>query len=99
MRALGYRDVRMFFIPFLGGAVSGKASGVAPYKQAFGPMPAEVFHVPFPVEQYGVTVKDSLRALEILKEQPAAPPLILVSPMSHGAGAMSSRQAQQFHWM
>ena len=43
MRALGYRDVRMFFIPFLGGAVSGKASGVAPYKQAIvlllGPLP------------------------------------------------------------
>lgn len=43
MRAFGYRDVRMFFIPFLGGAVSGKASGVAPYKQAIvlllGPLP------------------------------------------------------------
>lgn len=43
MRAFGYRDVRMFFIPFLGGAVSGKASGVALYKQAIvlllGPLP------------------------------------------------------------
>lgn len=43
MHAFGYRDVRMFFVPFLGGAVSGKASGVAPYKQAIvlllGPLP------------------------------------------------------------
>lgn len=44
-------------------AMTGK---VAPYKRLFGPLPAEVFHAPFPVPQYGVTVEDSLRALEFL---------------------------------
>jgi hypothetical protein len=29
MRLFGYRDVRMFFIPFFGAAVSGKRGGVA----------------------------------------------------------------------
>ena len=36
-------------------ALTGK---VLPYKRAFGPMPGEVFHVPFPIEHYGVTVAD-----------------------------------------
>jgi 4-aminobutyrate aminotransferase/(S)-3-amino-2-methylpropionate transaminase len=44
-------------------AMTGK---VAPYKRLFGPLPAEVFHAPFPVPQYGVTVEDSLRALDFL---------------------------------
>lgn len=44
-------------------AMTGK---VAPYKRLFGPLPAEVFHAPFPVPQYGVSVEDSLRALEFL---------------------------------
>src|ERR1700722_15845354 len=35
MKFFGYRDVKMFFIPFLGAAVSGKqAAGIAPWKQA-----------------------------------------------------------------
>ena len=44
-------------------ALTGK---VAPYKKKFGPMPAGVWHVPFPVEQHGVTVADTLKALEYL---------------------------------
>ncbi len=43
MKAFGYRDVRMFFIPFFGAAVSGKRAGVAPWKEAvvllLGPVP------------------------------------------------------------
>ena len=39
---------------------------VAPYKKKFGPMPAEVFHVPFPNEMHGVSVKQSLDALGFL---------------------------------
>ena len=39
-------------------ALTGK---VAPYKKGFGPMPPEVFHLPFPIAHYGVTVEDSLR--------------------------------------
>ncbi|WP_442581438.1 4-aminobutyrate--2-oxoglutarate transaminase [Mesorhizobium sp. ASY16-5R] len=44
-------------------ALTGK---VAPYKKKFGPMPAGVWHVPFPVPQDNVTVADSLRAIEYL---------------------------------
>ena len=44
-------------------ALTGK---VAPYKKKFGPMPAGIWHVPFPVPQHGVTVADSLKAIEYL---------------------------------
>ncbi|RLP26671.1 4-aminobutyrate--2-oxoglutarate transaminase [Mesorhizobium sp. YM1C-6-2] len=44
-------------------ALTGK---VAPYKKKFGPMPAGVWHVPFPVPQFGVSVADSLRAIDYL---------------------------------
>lgn len=45
---------------FMGMALTGKT---APYKRGFGPMPAGVFHAPFPVTHQGVTVEDSLAAL------------------------------------
>ncbi|MFV3128343.1 4-aminobutyrate--2-oxoglutarate transaminase [Niveispirillum sp. KHB5.9] len=42
-------------------AMTGK---VVPYKKHFGPLPGDVFHVPFPAN--GVTVADSLKALDFL---------------------------------
>lgn len=43
MALFGYRDLKVFFIPFLGAAASGRAIGVAPWKQAItllaGPLP------------------------------------------------------------
>jgi len=44
-------------------ALTGK---VAPYKTGFGPLPPECYHVPFPREYHGVSVDDSLRALQSL---------------------------------
>jgi 4-aminobutyrate aminotransferase/(S)-3-amino-2-methylpropionate transaminase len=44
-------------------AMTGK---VMPYKRAFGPMPADVYHVPFPVAHHGITVEDTLKALRFL---------------------------------
>jgi len=44
-------------------ALTGK---VAPYKKKFGPMPGGIWHAPFPVPQFGVSVADSLRAIEYL---------------------------------
>lgn len=44
-------------------AMTGK---VAPYKRKFAPLPGEVYHVPFPIAHYGVSVEDSLRAIEFL---------------------------------
>jgi Zn-dependent protease len=43
MRLFGYQDVRMFFIPFFGAAVSGRRRGVAAWKEGavllLGPVP------------------------------------------------------------
>jgi Zn-dependent protease len=46
MRLVGYTDVRIFFIPFVGAAAAGKRQGVARWKQAIvllaGPLPGIV---------------------------------------------------------
>src|SRR5689334_14252790 len=47
----------------MGMALTGK---VAPYKIGFGPFPSDVFHAPFPNPLHGVSVEDSLRAIEHL---------------------------------
>jgi 4-aminobutyrate aminotransferase / (S)-3-amino-2-methylpropionate transaminase / 5-aminovalerate transaminase len=47
----------------LGMALTGK---VLPYKAKFGPMPAGIWHVPFPVEHRGISVEDSIHAIELL---------------------------------
>lgn len=47
MKMFGYRDVRMFFIPLFGAAVSGRPQGVAAWKRGVvllaGPVPGLVF--------------------------------------------------------
>ncbi|MCV3739053.1 4-aminobutyrate--2-oxoglutarate transaminase [Rhizobium sp. TRM96647] len=48
---------------FMGMALTGK---VVPYKVGFGAMPADVFHVPFPVELQGTTADQSIAALKKL---------------------------------
>ncbi|RYF27132.1 MAG: 4-aminobutyrate--2-oxoglutarate transaminase [Comamonadaceae bacterium] len=47
----------------MGLALTGK---VAPYKVGFGPFPGEVYHLPFPSAAHGVSVADSLAALQQL---------------------------------
>lgn len=44
-------------------ALTGK---VQPYKRGFGPLPGEVYHLPFPSERDGVSVADTLAAAERL---------------------------------
>ena len=69
-------------------AMSGK---VMPYKRAFGPLPSEIFHVPFPVPQYGVSVDDSLRALEFLFRadvEPSRVAAIVIEPEQGEGGFM-----------
>jgi 4-aminobutyrate aminotransferase/(S)-3-amino-2-methylpropionate transaminase len=44
-------------------ALTGK---VAPYKKKFGISPPGIYHAPFPCEDHGVSVADTLRALEVL---------------------------------
>jgi 4-aminobutyrate aminotransferase/(S)-3-amino-2-methylpropionate transaminase len=67
-------------------ALTGKT---LPYKKKFGPMPAEIFHVPFPVAEHGVTVADSLRALEFLFRadvEPQRVAAIMIEPVQGEGG-------------
>jgi 4-aminobutyrate aminotransferase/(S)-3-amino-2-methylpropionate transaminase len=70
----------------MGMALTGK---VVPYKAGFGPFPAEVFHVPFPVAYHGVSVADSLAALQTLFKSDAEPSriaAIIVEPVQGEGG-------------
>lgn len=67
-------------------ALTGKT---LPYKKKFGPMPAEVFHLPFPVADHGVTVADSLKALEFLFRADVEPDrvaAIMIEPVQGEGG-------------
>ncbi len=48
---------------FMGMSLTGK---IVPYKAGFGSMPGDVFHAPFPISLHGVSVEDSMAALEKL---------------------------------
>ncbi|NTB94957.1 4-aminobutyrate--2-oxoglutarate transaminase [Agrobacterium tumefaciens] len=48
---------------FMGMALTGK---VIPYKVGFGAMPGDVFHVPFPIELHGVSIEQSIAAVNKL---------------------------------
>lgn len=67
-------------------ALTGKT---LPYKHKFGPFPAEIYHLPFPVEHHGVTVADSLRALEFLFRadiEPSRVAAIIIEPIQGEGG-------------
>ena len=70
----------------MGMALTGK---VLPYKKKFGPMPAGIYHAPFPVAEHGVTVADTLRALETLFRadiEPANVAAIIIEPVQGEGG-------------
>jgi 4-aminobutyrate aminotransferase/(S)-3-amino-2-methylpropionate transaminase len=67
-------------------ALTGK---IAPYKKKFGPMPAGAWHVPFPVPQHGVTVADTLKAIDYLFRadvDPANVAAIIIEPVQGEGG-------------
>ena len=67
-------------------ALTGK---VMPYKQGFGPFPAEVYHVPFPIEYHGISSENSLAALnELFKAdvEPERVAAIIVEPVQGEGG-------------
>ncbi|MGB3830644.1 MAG: 4-aminobutyrate--2-oxoglutarate transaminase [Mesorhizobium sp.] len=71
---------------FMGMALTGK---VQPYKAGFGAMPGDVFHAPFPVELHGVSVADSLAALDKLFKadvDPARVAAIILEPVQGEGG-------------
>ena len=70
----------------MGMALTGK---VVPYKVGFGPFPAEVFHVPYPIEYHDVSVDDSLKALQTLFKSDVEPERVaamIVEPVQGEGG-------------
>ena len=70
----------------LGMALTGK---VLPYKAKFGPMPAGIWHVPFPVAHKGISVEDSIHAIELLFKcdvEPQRVAAIIIEPVQGEGG-------------
>lgn len=67
----------------------GMTGKVAPYKTGFGPFPASLYHVPFPIEHHGVSVQDSLDGLERLFKadvEPSQVAAIILEPVQGEGG-------------
>jgi 4-aminobutyrate aminotransferase/(S)-3-amino-2-methylpropionate transaminase len=67
-------------------ALTGK---IIPYKTKFGPFPPGVWHVPYPVEHKGVSVADSIKAIEWLFKADAEPSrvaAIIIEPVQGEGG-------------
>jgi 4-aminobutyrate aminotransferase len=71
---------------FMGMALTGK---VVPYKKGFGAMPGDVFHVPFPIGIHGVSIADSINALDKLFKSDVDPDrvaAIMIEPVQGEGG-------------
>jgi 4-aminobutyrate aminotransferase len=70
----------------MGMALTGK---VAPYKLSFGPMPADVYHAPFPSFTQGITVAEALKGLNMLFSadiDPTRVAAIIIEPVQGEGG-------------
>lgn len=77
----------------LGMALTGK---VVPYKVGFGPMPGDIYHLPFPVAYHGREVAQTLDALETLFKADVDPKRIaamIIEPVQ-GEGGFYIAQAE-----
>jgi 4-aminobutyrate aminotransferase/(S)-3-amino-2-methylpropionate transaminase len=90
-----YHTRRSAVIAF-GGAFHGRTLAattltgkVAPYKSGFGPLLPDVFHVPFPMAYHGISVQDSLAAIEQLFKvdvDPARVAALIIEPVQGEGG-------------
>jgi 4-aminobutyrate aminotransferase/(S)-3-amino-2-methylpropionate transaminase len=67
----------------------GLTGKIAPYKNRFGPFPAEIYHAPFPIEYHGVSTEDALAGLHRLFAEDIAPAdvaAIVVEPVQGEGG-------------
>ncbi|HEX5792921.1 MAG TPA: 4-aminobutyrate--2-oxoglutarate transaminase [Rheinheimera sp.] len=67
-------------------ALTGK---VAPYKTLFGPFPADIYHLPFPMALHGVSTEQALAALHNLFKVDIAPDdvaAIIIEPVQGEGG-------------
>lgn len=90
-----YHTKRSAIVSFVGAfhgrslLTMGLTGKVAPYKAGFGPFPAEIYHVPFPIEHHGVSEADSLAALEKLFKadvEPEQVAAIIIEPVQGEGG-------------
>ncbi len=78
---------------FMGMALTGK---VVPYKKGFGPMIGDVFHAPFPVPLHGVSVEQSIAALDMLFKadvDPGRVAAIMLEPVQGEGGFYATPKA------
>jgi 4-aminobutyrate aminotransferase/(S)-3-amino-2-methylpropionate transaminase len=67
----------------------GLTGKVVPYKVGFGPFPAEIYHVPFPVAYHGISAAESLTALDELFHsdvEPSRVAAIIIEPVQGEGG-------------
>ena len=67
----------------------GLTGKMTPYKTGFGPFPADIFHIPFPMENHGVSEDDSLKALKSLFKidvDPERVAAIIIEPVQGEGG-------------
>jgi len=67
----------------------GLTGKITPYKNLFGPFPAEIYHAPYPIDYHGVTVEQALRAVDDLFKVDLAPldcAAIIVEPVQGEGG-------------
>lgn len=67
----------------------GLTGKVDPYKRGFGPMPAGIYHLPFPMPMHGVTAQDSIDALHRLFKadlEPEQVAAIIIEPVQGEGG-------------
>ena len=67
----------------------GLTGKITPYKNLFGPFPAELYHAPFPIEYHGISVEESLKGLDNLFKADIAPSdvaAIIVEPVQGEGG-------------
>ncbi len=67
----------------------GLTGKITPYKNLFGPFPGEVYHAPFPIDYHGVSVDDSIKALNNLFKVDIAPSdvaAIIIEPVQGEGG-------------
>lgn len=82
-------------IAFVGGwhgrtlLAMGLTGKVIPYKKMFGPMPASIYHAPFPAVENGISEEDALRGLEMIFKadiDPSEVAAMIVEPVQGEGG-------------
>ncbi|CDG98558.1 4-aminobutyrate aminotransferase,PLP-dependent [Xenorhabdus bovienii str. puntauvense] len=71
---------------FLGMSLTGK---VVPYKMGFGPLVSDVYRIPFPIELHGISVEQTLNALDNLFKtdiEPTRVAAIIIEPIQGEGG-------------